>query len=259
MDNDFPLIGIIGGVGPFAGLDFIKKIFTNTRAVKDQEHINSMLISCSSLIPDRTDFLLSDDGRENPARGIFRCAQSLYNAGARHVSVACNTAHADRIFSPFCARVKESLPGLTIVNMLETCAAFVKNELHFTRIGLLATKGTYKSAVYHEYFKKADGFELIEPEERGQDKIHEAIYSEEFGIKAYSQPVKPKSKNTLIYEMYRLAERGAEAVILGCTELPLAVSSEDFSLPVIDPGLLTARRLVSLAAPEKLAPLLFSQ
>lgn len=253
--DDFPLIGIIGGVGPFAGLDFIKKILSNTRAVKDQEHINSMLISCSSLIPDRTEFLLNDDGRENPANGMFRCARSLYKAGVRHASVACNTAHSSRIFSPFCAKVAESLPGLTIVNMLETCAAFVKNELHFTRIGLLATKGTYKSAVYHEYFKKADGFELIEPEERGQDKIHESIYSEKFGIKAYSQPVKPQAKNTIIYEIYRLAERGVEAVILGCTELPLAISSDDFTLPVIDPGLLTARRLLSLIAPEKLAPL----
>jgi aspartate racemase len=185
---------------------------------------------------------------------MFSCAKRLYNAGARCVSVACNTAHADRIFSPFCDKTKEALPGLVVVNMLETCAAFVKSELRVTHIGLLATKGTYSSRVYHEYFKSEDGFDLIEPELRGQDRIHEAIYSEKFGIKAYSQPVKSQAKNTIIYEIFRLAERGAEAVILGCTELPLAVAQEDLSLPIIDPGLLTARRLISLTAPEKLIP-----
>jgi aspartate racemase len=251
MDIDTPLVGVIGGMGPFAGLDFIKKIFSNTRAARDQEHLNCMLISCPSLIPDRTEFLLQDKDDNNPAQGMFLCAKSLYNAGARYFCVACNTAHSDRIFQPF-TTMTESLPGLTVVNMLETCAAHVKESLHVTRIGLLATKGTYKSRVYHEYFKEEEGFTLIEPGERGIEKIHEAIYSAEFGIKTYFSDVKTKATNSVIGEIYRLADEGAEAILLGCTELPLAVNPGDFTLPVLDPGLITARRLIALAAPEKL-------
>jgi aspartate racemase len=269
--EDNELIGIIGGVGPYAGLDFVEKIFNNTRAVKDQEHVNCMLISCSSLIPDRTEFLLAENPGENPARGMFLCAEALYKAGARYTAVACNTAHADRIFGPFRSMVEKALPGFTIVNMLETCAAFIKesrggSEMRgnseikagstkgsYTRLGLLATKGTYKSGVYREYFKEEDGFILIEPEARGQDKIFDAIYDERFGIKSH-QPVKTQAKNTIIYEIYRLAERGAEAIILGCTELPLALKNEELPIPVIDPGLITARKLISLVAPEKLLP-----
>ena len=51
-------IGVVGGVGPFAGTDLVNKIFRHTKAVRDQDHINLIMTSCPSLIPDRTDFLL---------------------------------------------------------------------------------------------------------------------------------------------------------------------------------------------------------
>jgi aspartate racemase len=248
-----PLIGVIGGVGPYAGLDFMRKIFENTRTLTDQDHLNCMLISCPSIIPDRTEFLLKggECGMENPAFGMFESAQCLYKAGVEYAAVACNTAHSSPIFAPFSRMAREHLPGFTLVNMLETCAAFVKESLKINRIGLLTTKGTYKSRVYHEYFREEDGFALIEPEERGQEKIHEAIYSKQFGIKT-RQPVKPQAKNYIACEIYRMEERGANAIILGCTEFPLAVDPHDFSVPILDPGLIAVRKLIALAAPEKL-------
>jgi aspartate racemase len=183
---------------------------------------------------------------------MFTCAKALYNAGARYVSVACNTAHSGPIFSRFFEKAAEALPALTIVNMLETCVLFVKETLHVNNIGLLATKGTYRSRVYHEYFREADGFTVIEPDAPGKDRIHESIYSERFGIKAFSNPVNVQAKDTIICEISRLIDRGAETVILGCTELPLAVDAGEFPRPVLDPALLTARRLITLTAPEKL-------
>ena len=249
-----PIIGIIGGVGPHAGLDFIRKIFNNTIAVKDQDHINTILISCSSLIPDRANFLL-DIENVNPCLGMFECAKKLYAAGAEYICVACNTAHSDRIFLPFCESIEKSLPGLKVVSMIETVAAFVKNYLPKVRtIGYLATKGTYASGIYREHFLKNEKFNVIEPELQGQERIHDAIYSEEFGIKAHSDPVHPKARSILLYEAFKLYDRGADAVILACTELPLALNPLDFSFPIIDPSLLSARHLISLVAPEKLMP-----
>jgi aspartate racemase len=246
------IIGVIGGVGPQAGLDFVQKIFANTKAKKDQDHLNCMLISCPSMIPDRTGFLLHGTREEeNPAFGMFESARRLYMAGVRIAAVACNTAHADRIFSPFCSMVKESLPDMKIVNMLETCAAYAK-ESQISRLGLLATIGTHESRVYHEYFREEDGFILIEPDSAGQKNIHEAIYNEDFGIKAQSQKISRKATDRINHEILALVERGAEAIILGCTELPLAVQSLNSSVPLIDPGLITARRLIALTEPEKL-------
>jgi len=255
MSKEQSAIGVIGGVGPHAGLDFVRKIFTNTRAVKDQEHINCMLISCPSLIPDRTGYILKNENEEaeNPAVGMLESAGYLYAAGVRYASVACNTAHSEIIFSHFMELVKEKFPGFNIINMLESSAVYVKKTYpDIKRIGLLATKGTYKSRVYHEYFKKEDGFEIIEPEERGQERIHEAIYSETYGIKANSIDISPQARDWISYEIYRLMDRDAEAVILGCTELPLVVSPQNYAIPVIDPGLITARRLIQLTNPHKL-------
>jgi aspartate racemase len=211
-----------------------------------------MLVSCPSIIPDRTEFLLGGAEIENPAFGIFESARKLHAAGVKYAVIACNTAHAGRIFGPFCAMARESLSGLEIINMLETCALYVRENFRVRRIGLLATRGTHQSGVYREYF--GDGFELIEPDEEGQKRIHEAIYSEEFGIKAFSAPIKPLTRDTISREISGLVDRGAQAVILGCTELPLAVEKRGFPVPVIDPALIAARALISLAAVEKLLP-----
>ena len=246
-------IGVIGGVGPHAGLDLLQKIISNTLAVKDQDHLNCMLISCPSFIPDRTEYLLYGQV-VNPAFGMFESARRLYMAGVRIAVVACNTAHADQIFTPFLAMVEDALPHLKIINMLETCVDYVKDSLHVQTLGLLATKGTYQCRVYHEYFRKDKGFQLIEPDILGQEKTHEAIYHVQFGIKAHSQRITSQAKECIHQEIYRLIDRGAKAVILGCTELPLAVQDQEFPVPVIDPGLHTARRLIAMVAPEKLMP-----
>jgi aspartate racemase len=254
------IIGVIGGVGPQAGLDFVQKIFSNTNAKTDQEHLNCILISCSSIIPDRTGFLLhNQDGQaedaskeNNPAFGLFESARRLHMAGVRFAAIACNTAHASRIFTPFCSMVKESLPDFQIINMLETCSRYVKESLKINRLGLLATKGTHKSKVYHEYFKKDEGFFLIEPDDAEQEKIHDAIYNKDYGIKADVKKISAMAIDCINKEIFSLIERGAEAIILGCTELPLAIQSNSFPVQIIDPGLICARRLIELAAPEKL-------
>jgi aspartate racemase len=151
--------------------------------------------------------------------------------------------------------VNEAMPDMVLVNMLRSCADFVKQKHSAIKVlGLLATQGTYKSRVYHEYFKADEGYSILEPETSGQNRIGEAIYSLDFGIKAHSDPVHAKACNILLYEGFRLLDRGAQGLILGCTELPLALNPVDFSAPVFNPGLLAARELIRLAAPSSLRP-----
>ena len=241
------IIGVIGGMGPFAGLDFVQKIFINTKASKDQEHINCLLISCPAIVPDRTTFLI-ENNVENPAYGMFECARRLFQAGASQVIVACNAAHADRIFSLYSKMVKENLPDIEIVNMLKICADYSKK---FKRIGLLGTIGTHNSRVYHDYFDEKN-FILLEPDQKGQENVNNAIANENYGIKAHSFDIKPQAIDLVSREIEKLVDLGAEAVILGCTELPLAVKGDNFTVPLIDPGLIAARKLIEMIAPEKL-------
>ena len=258
MENktELPIIGVIGGVGPYAGLDFVQKIFANTIAIKDQDHLNCMLVSCPSIIPDRTTFLLQKTNEtENPAIGMFESARRLHMAGVCIASVACNTAHAASIFDPFLELIKNSLPGFQILNMLETTVNHVKEFMRINCLGLLATIGTHSSGVYHEYFRKEDNYNILEPDTDGQKRIHKAIFNEDFGIKAHSDNISPQAKELIDQEIKYLVERGAKAIILGCTELPLAARGKQYTVPLIDPGLITARQLIKLTAPEKLLPL----
>jgi aspartate racemase len=91
--------------------------------------------------------------------------------------------------------------------------------------------------------------------EEAQDSLHAAIYDRVWGIKA-TGVAQAKAADTLRALALRLVERGAQAVVLGCTELPLALTEKAIcAIPLIDPVLALARAMIREAAPAKLAPL----
>ncbi|GHU43659.1 aspartate racemase [Spirochaetia bacterium] len=241
------IIGIIGGVGPYAGIEFNKHIFdATTDARKDGDHLSTVLVSCPSMVPDRTKYLLGEES-ENPAAGLFQCAKMLDAAGAAYISIACNTAHSKQIFNVFSKMVAESLPKIVIVNMIESCKLYLqKNYKYINRIAYLSTIGTIKSRVYHEYFTADDGWTLLEPDTKGRKNVHDAIYSEDYGVKAFSNPVKTEVRKIFQNEIEKLVKEGAQAVILGCTEIAFGINANDFQIPILDPAKITAARLAAL-------------
>ncbi len=92
------MIGIVGGVGPYAGLDLMKKVFDNTLAQIDQDHLDVVMLSLSGSIADRTEYL---EGKVdvNPGLAIAGVLKRLEEAGATVAGIPCNTAHAPGIFS----------------------------------------------------------------------------------------------------------------------------------------------------------------
>jgi aspartate racemase len=250
-----PLIAVVAGVGPYAGLDFQRKILDNTIALRDQDHANLIAISCPSLVPDRTAWLMDPLEHADPGEGLFTCAKMAWTLGAKALVIACNTAHANKIFSPLAVRVQQELPGIQLVHMIKACANYIVEHTPYRRIGLLATKGTHNARVYHEYINQTVGLELVEPEQRGIEKIHNAIYNPEFGIKVTGTPVSNRAESIVAAEIWRLEDMGVDAVILGCTELPLATGHKEYELPLIDPGVFAARELLKAAVPDRLRPL----
>src|SRR5690554_3400281 len=91
------MIGIAGGMGPYSGLDLLNKIFDNTLADSDQEHLDAILLSTPSIIEDRTQFLLGNV-KVNPAFAITKILLKLERSGATVAGIPCNTAHSDIIF-----------------------------------------------------------------------------------------------------------------------------------------------------------------
>jgi aspartate racemase len=248
-----PVIGIIGGVGPYAGLDLVRKIFDSTIVRKDQDHLDLLLASCPRLIPDSSEFLLGKHC-DNPASGILACIASLYAGGARLFGIPCNTAHSESIMDAVRWGMIERYPGAALVDMLEETARWAGLVYPQGTVGLLATKGTYHSGVYGRYLE-SEGLTLLEPSPGEIDAVHRAIFDREWGLKACSDPPTERARATLADAAHSLLNRGARAIIMGFTEIPQALKADALGAPLIDAGLCLARALVRVAAPEALVRL----
>ncbi len=248
--EDKKMIGVVGGMGPYAGLDLVQKIFDHTRAKTDQGHIPVSMISIPHSIEDRTKFLL-DNSLRNPAIAIADVIHKLRGQGATVIGMPCNTAHAGPIFDEIQNRIP---PDIFFVHMIQEVVRHIKNQYSsIQNVGILATTGTMKAKVYHN--------ELIEnklnPVTISQDEqdtiVEPAIYDKGFGIKAYSNPVSPEARGKLGTAVKSLVTEGAEAVILGCTEIPLALPESNYNgIPLIDSTTILARALILNSNPDSL-------
>ncbi len=250
------MIGIVGGVGPYAGIDLLKKVYDNTIANSDQEHLDTVLLSMPSGIKDRTEYI---EGRvkENPAEAITKVLLKLESIGATVAGIPCNTAHYSGIFDVVLKRLKENGSPLKLLNMISETVSFIGEKYSgFSKVGVLSTTGAYKSGIYSNKLK-SNGYEVIVPTmEMQEELIHPAIYDISYGIKAFSNPVKEQAINNLIKGILYLKSKGAEAVILGCTEIPLALPQKEVEgMITIDPTNILARALINNYQSHKLKEL----
>jgi len=205
------ITGILGGMGPEATLECFKSIINQTPAKTDQEHL-PVIIDNNPQIPDRTEAILHDG--VSPVPLLQRSARRLESAGADFIIIPCNTAHyfIDKI---------EKVVDTPILNMI---MATIEELQPDSIAGLLATSGTIETGVYDEYSREREDVEIITPTERDQNIVMEVIYGEK-GIKAGYKTT--KNKNKLLKVAAGLKKRGAQAIIAGCTELRLVLSSSD--------------------------------
>ena len=245
------MIGVLGGMGPQAGVDLASKIIANTIARRDQDHIPTLLFSDSG-IPDRTDYLF---GRThvNPALMMARAVKCMAAAGARFVGIACNTAHSPPIFETFLREVEAECPEVKLLHLIEETVSAIQDHFpRVRRVGILSTTGTYKFRLYDDSLI-SKGLYPLRP--KNIENLGEAIYNPDLGIKACSTPVTVQAREWVGQAVESVIEQGAEAVILGCTELTLALpSAHHLGIPLIDPSTFLARALIRAAAPDRLAP-----
>ena len=236
------MIGIVGGMGPYAGLDLVKKIFDLTQANQDQDHVPLAMISVPHKITDRTKFL--EGGTDvNPGIEISNIVRQLSDQGASVIGMPCNTAHSSKIIK----EVYNSIPeGITFVNMVSEVIKFIKGEYpDIERVGILATTGTMNAGVYNKELINNDLKPVLLSKENQKKLIDQAIYDKDFGIKSISNPVQDIAKRKIHLAIESLIENKAEVVILGCTELPLAVNATSVkTIPLIDSTMVLARSLL---------------
>jgi aspartate racemase len=226
-------IGIMGGMGPMATVDLMKKIILATPASKDQEHI-PMLVDNNSQIPDRTKAIMGQGA--SPAPEMVKTAKRLMMAGADFIIIACNTAH---YFLPEILP-QISIPVLSIIDVTTNSAL----EKGFKSVGLLATTGTVSTGLYQKKLE-ASGIQCITPSADKQHLIDDMIYQ---GVKANNENYDTRAVKELLAEMQNA---GAEAFILGCTEVPVAVSMYKLQGEFIDATDELAKAAIRFAKEEE--------
>jgi len=249
------LIAIGGGVGPMAGIALHKKIIENTQTDgSDQDHLEVHHFSRSEDILDRTKFLMGEI-TDNPALGMFRTAMLIDKAAKEVkkravVGIPCNTFHAPEIFDEFLRLVAKL--DIQVLNMIQETASYIRR--HFSgirKIGLLSTSGTRKVHVYSKVLEPL-GFEILELPEDVQEQLQDSIYNRDWGLKAVS-PVTKKARENFLKYAQMLIQQNVQAIILGCTEIPLALKENTISgVPLIDPVYILARALIRNVNEDKL-------
>ena len=223
MSDDSQLVlGVLGGMGPAATLEFLARLQAYTPAEKDQDHIR-VIADINPKAPDRN---VPGSG----AGGVLaEMAGALRGAGAEVLAMPCNTAHAH-------ADVIQRASGLPLIDMIDL-GAETAGEAGAMRAGVLGTKGAQR--LYREYLAaRAMGMVVLPPERQEQFMV--TLY------RIKSGDLGADVKREMQAHAEALRADGAEVLIAGCTEVPLVLTNDDVKLQLIDPGDLLARRAVGV-------------
>jgi len=212
------IVGIIGGLGPAATCAFYRRIIDKTPARRDQDHLH-VVIDSNPATPDRTAALLA--GGESPLPWLLRSADRLTGAGAELLAMPCATAHAwiDDLRAGASAEV---------VSMIDATGDRLASMDGIERVGLLATDGTVRADVFAPLRRR---WELLTPTDDEQRQVMTAIYGPD-GVKAAGATAEANA--LLVRAAWGLIDRGAQVVVAGCTEIPLALTDGDVPVPVLD-------------------------
>jgi aspartate racemase len=199
------MIGILGGMGTQAGLDFCNKLAKLNKGKTDQQYPLFVLYNKSN-IPGRPENLRKYN---KVLKSLLAGCKFLEKSKCKFIVIPCNTAHY--WFDDLQEKTKIpiiSMPKEVYAHSIKTCK---KNST----IGLLATEGTLKTGVYNKFFDKS--FKLINPSKSVQkNNVNKAIKLVKMGkIKEAEKAIRP-AVNSLI-------KMKCSKIILGCTELPIAI------------------------------------
>jgi len=215
-------IGILGGMGPEATVYFYDQLIKKTKAFKDQEHI-PVIIYSDPRVPPRTDAIQKTG--PSPVPFLLEGSKKLILGGADFIVMPCITAH---FFWP------QMAPSIDVpfVHLVEEAYSWAAAQIPGVKqIGIIASSGTINSGLFHDTFSRS-GIEILTPQREEQAVVMDCIFGPR-GIKAGYKA--DESTQRIVRIAYSLIERGAQAVIAGCTEVPLVLRPEHIPVPLIEP------------------------
>ena len=195
-----PLLGVIGGMGTQATACFYEKLHNLQNVTTEQEYLDVLLYSMPT-IPDRTAFI-TGQSTDSPLEPLIHSVKTLETAGATCIAITCVTSHY------FYGDITKAV-NIPVLSMLEETAGFISKQ-GIKKVCLLATDGTLKGKAFHTAFEKF-GIEPTTPPEKTQSDLMTMIYEIKRGTAVLPEQLERITEEAL--------KSGAEAVVLGCTEL----------------------------------------
>jgi aspartate racemase len=229
------MLGVLGGMGPLASAEFMRRLTLLTPAARDQDHIPALLWS-DPRVPDRTAARLG--GGVDPLPALLRGIRGLEAAGCGAIAIPCNTAHG-------WFEAMQAATRLPILHIVDAAAEdLARQGIAGGTIGVMGTAGTLAMRLYQDRLA-ARGYDCLVPTEAEMAALVTPAIAE---VKANRLAA---AHAPLAEAAARLMARGARAVVLGCTEIPLGIAAgpaPDF--PVCDTLDALARAAIGWARPD---------
>ena len=231
------MAGVLGGMGPLATVDFLAKVIRLTPAARDQDHLPMVVLQLPQ-IPDRSTAILA--GSDAPFATMLLGLQSLRYSGAEFIVIPCNSAHH------WYERLANAQP-LKILNIADAVSRELQRRgASSGTLGILATRGTIRSGFYATQLENR-GAKVSHIDEGSQQLVDEAIAAVKAGHRDQAAHCARNAAN-------RLLSRGADTLVLACTELPVALNDEPILSRCIDSTLELARSCIAESALEDSEP-----
>ncbi|MGH7022649.1 MAG: aspartate/glutamate racemase family protein [Caulobacteraceae bacterium] len=224
-------VGVLGGMGPAATVDFMAKVYAADPAEREQDRVR-LIVDCDPGVLDRNAAVRGEG--PSPGPDLAAMAGGLVGAGADFLVIACNTAHA------WTAEI-ETATGKPVLSMIEAvCEELARRLPGARRIGVLAGDGCLAAGLYQNAFA-ARGWSAILPGRESQAAFMAALYRIKSGALGEAE------RAAFIACANETIEAGAEVVVAGCTEVPLLLRPEHLPVPLIDSSQALAARTIAYA------------
>jgi aspartate racemase len=221
------VVGIIGGMGPEATLDLMRRVLAKTPASDDQDHIH-LIVESNPKIPSRIAHLIEGTGAD-PTPELIRIAANLQRAGAEALAIPCNTAHA------YAHSIRRAV-SIPLLDMVQLTVDQIAGSPRIARVGLLASTATIATELYAKAFA-AHGIAVVHPAaQEGVMSLIKAVKRGETGL-----PIQ--------VALGRIAldlARQADVLLIGCSEL--SVIAAGIAVPYVDSLDVQAQAIVNFAS-----------
>lgn len=223
------VVGVLGGMGPAATIDFMAKVLRHSQAgaATEQDHVR-LIVDSNPALPDRNAAIAGTG--PSPAPGLVAMARGLAGAGAELLVMPCNAAHA------FADAVIGATP-LPFVHLIEeTVAAVAREHPAARRIGVLAVNGAVQAQLYERALATRGLAPVVPTDAERADFMR--------GVWAIKAGALDEGRATVRATAEALVSRGASVIVAGCTEVPLVLATDDLAVPLIDSTDVLARQAV---------------